>query len=593
MPPGSAPDDASSAPLPPACRRAYAALLEKKVDDETRAHVAACAECGVLESLLLGSRAATPPPPSGSGSRSPLGALAGPLGPELERAFQALIDNREPLLGKYRLEERVAGGGQGVVYRAVDTDNGQTVAIKAVHCDPDDPSSGIEDLHGRNVHHTNIVAVYTAERHGGLRLIVMEFVAETLAKAKGRLSDREKLAVFRAVCDGVAAAHDADILHLDLKPGNVLLRPGNQPAVTDFGLSVRVAGDPSPRAPGYTASYAAPEQRDGRPVSRRTDVYALGRLLETLLPDPPSTIKRAIRRATAADPEARYRDARALSAAIDLAAIRRRRMVRTSIAVGAVTLLSAVAYAAIPPPMGDRITWSSELWGPDLVPRLARTVAVNRGGKLPSMEPDAPSFGCARNAAELNDGVAHYRDMCHGWAFRGPKPVCVPDEWLREFGPPGGDPVADYAPCPDGSARKVVPANDCEKPEGDGVVITLARPERIVAVRSWYHQGVPSRMSVQIDDGKGGWQTVARPRQVPEAFWEMKTPLYYAGGAMSATTLLPRGVRAQRLRFVTWCDSEGPSGTAGEPAWLTEIELFTDQTRAQAWWSWFHDRAGD
>jgi len=199
------------------------------------------------------------------------------------------------------------------------------------------------------------------------------------------------------------------------------------------------------------------------------------------------------------------------------------------------------------------------------------------------MAPDSPSFPCARNVAELHDGIAHYRDMCHGYVFYGPKPVCVPDEWFRDYPPP----PEGAAECPDGSGRKLVPANDCDKPEGDGVVVALDRPRRILAVRPWFHQGVPIRLSVQVDDGKGGWSTVAAPKQVPEAFWELKQPLYHAGGAMSATILLESpGVVTRRLRLVTWCDPEEPSGTRGQPVWLNEIEVFASQSRAEAWKHW-------
>src|SRR5262249_4864020 len=146
-------------------------------------------------------------------------------------------------------------------------------------------------------------------------LIVMEWIDGPTLAERAPANGDTALAILRGICAGVAAAHAEGVLHLDLKPSNVLLRSDREPVVTDFGLSVRQSGG-EVHAAGGTPPYMAPGPVAHGAVAQRTDVSALGRLAEELIAHPPRRVRRAIRRATAADPARRFADAAALVAAL-------------------------------------------------------------------------------------------------------------------------------------------------------------------------------------------------------------------------------------------------------------------------------------
>lgn len=291
------------------CEDVQVALVERGEQESwILEHAAACPECRFFKELSreLSGSGALPEPPTDSG-----------LGP-----FEALLAHVQAtgtLLLRYRLQELLGGGGQGVVYRAVDTETGEAVALKLVRCpQPHAGTTASEVTHAHLVRHLGICRVYHTERHGDLRLIVMELIdGERLDEAVAQSPLRHKLAVFKRVCEAVAAAHEAGVLHLDLKPSNVLVRRSGEPVVTDFGLSMRLSGEQPVRSRGGTLRYMAPEQRDDRPVDQRTDVFALGMILGELLQGASGGVKRIIERATAESPERRYPDVRSLVRALD------------------------------------------------------------------------------------------------------------------------------------------------------------------------------------------------------------------------------------------------------------------------------------
>jgi hypothetical protein len=130
--------------------------------------------------------------------------------------------------------------------------------------------------------------------------------------------------VFRQVCVAVQAAHQAGVLHLDLKPGNILMRDSTSPVVTDFGLAARASDTAEASRRAGTPGYMAPEQVAGGRVDVRTDVYALGVILCELLPHASARLKRLVQRATARDPAHRPADVQALLREIDSPARQRR-----------------------------------------------------------------------------------------------------------------------------------------------------------------------------------------------------------------------------------------------------------------------------
>jgi serine/threonine protein kinase len=240
------------------------------------------------------------------------------LGPAVDALLEELETAARLLFGRYRLQALLGRGGQGRVYRALDTETGETVAIKFVQAAGEHAHrSADEVINARRIRHPNIRRVFHTERHQSLRIIVMEFIdGPTLADVLTTLDRRAALRIFRDVCSAVAAAHDEGVLHLDLKPANVLLRGGTEPVVSDFGLSARMSAGRAAAA-GGTPLFMPPEQRDGKPLDARADVHALGVILRHLTRARRGRLARVIAKATAESPLGRYPDAGSLLRAFE------------------------------------------------------------------------------------------------------------------------------------------------------------------------------------------------------------------------------------------------------------------------------------
>ncbi|MBD3334447.1 MAG: protein kinase, partial [Candidatus Eisenbacteria bacterium] len=192
-------------------------------------------------------------------------------------------------LGKrYRIVGLLGRGGMGEVYRADDMELGQTVALKLLpHGLADDQQSLAllrnEVRVARQISHPNIVRVYDIGEHEGHSFITMEYVdgedLHALLRRIGRLPREKALDIARQLCAGLAAAHESGILHRDLKPANIMLDGRGRVRIMDFGLARAIADLGEGEAPAGTVAYMAPEQIQGRGVTQRTDVYALGLVL--------------------------------------------------------------------------------------------------------------------------------------------------------------------------------------------------------------------------------------------------------------------------------------------------------------------------
>jgi Tol biopolymer transport system component len=278
-------------------------------------------------------------------------------------AAQILGDEHETLLaghqlGPYRILALLGAGGMGEVYRALDTRLHREVAVKVVSgpflATPERLARF--ELEARvlaTLNHPHIGAIYGVEEADGVRGLILELVeGTTLAErlSSGPLPVPEALAVSRQIVDALDAAHEKGIVHRDLKPANITITPNGTVKVLDFGLAKVFAreaeGDGAlPRSVEAsqagvilgTASYMSPEQARGKPVDKRTDVWAFGcvmyemltarpafdgqttsdtiaAILEhepdwTLLPPPvPPPIRRLLQRCLAKDPKHRLHD---------------------------------------------------------------------------------------------------------------------------------------------------------------------------------------------------------------------------------------------------------------------------------------------
>ncbi len=204
-------------------------------------------------------------------------------------------------LSHYRIANRLGQGGMGVVYRAVDTRLGRTVALKLLPvervADPERRRRFVQEAKSASsLNHPNIVTIYDIGAADDLHFIAMEYIAgktlgECITRKGVTLSEALKWAV--QIADALAAAHAAGIIHRDLKPGNIMLTDKGLVKILDFGVAklagpsettetmatVEVAPKTIEGCIVGTAAYMSPEQAEGREVDSRSDIFAFGTVL--------------------------------------------------------------------------------------------------------------------------------------------------------------------------------------------------------------------------------------------------------------------------------------------------------------------------
>jgi serine/threonine-protein kinase len=205
----------------------------------------------------------------------------------------SLGTGRQTLADRYELQDLIATGGMGQVWRACDRLLERPVAVKVLRSEyADDPvfleRFRCEARHAASLSHPNIAAVldYGETRDAGsgerLAYLVMELVEgaplSVRLEADGPLPPEDALSVLRQTAAGLAEAHRAGLVHRDVKPANILVRPDGRVKLTDFGIAWSADSVPLTRTGQVvgTAQYMSPEQATGERVGPATDVYALG-----------------------------------------------------------------------------------------------------------------------------------------------------------------------------------------------------------------------------------------------------------------------------------------------------------------------------
>lgn len=207
-------------------------------------------------------------------------------------------------LGRYEIISALGRGGMGEVYRAHDTSLNRTVAIKVLPESLSEDESRLARLsrEAESLAALNspfVASIYDVGEDDGKRFIVMELVeGETLAQRIRRspLSAERALDVFAQIAEGIEAAHEKGLVHRDLKPANIMIAEDKSVKILDFGLaaaiseSAAIALPDEETSPGLppsstlttdgavmgTPSYMSPEQAQGKPVDKRTDIWAFG-----------------------------------------------------------------------------------------------------------------------------------------------------------------------------------------------------------------------------------------------------------------------------------------------------------------------------
>ncbi|HEV2755407.1 MAG TPA: PASTA domain-containing protein [Actinomycetota bacterium] len=269
----------------------------------------------------------------------------------------------ETLSGRYRLIARIAGGGMGEVYRGHDVLLDRAVAVKILQpslaADPELVERFKDEARAAaRLTHPSIVAVHDwGEADPYTYYMVMEFVAGTdlrdLLVGRGSLAPAQAAEIMASVCDALAAAHAAGVVHRDVKPENVLIARNGNVKVADFGIAAVADVDrtmPGGGIPG-TLRYLSPEQAAGQEASPASDIWAAGAVLAELLtgrppqqgsgadllrrrsieaapppsaldPTLPAALDEIVLRACALDPAERFADATDMAQALRRVAVR-------------------------------------------------------------------------------------------------------------------------------------------------------------------------------------------------------------------------------------------------------------------------------
>jgi serine/threonine protein kinase len=224
---------------------------------------------------------------------SAMSAAAGALAQELTTV--ATLVGKE--LGTYRIEKLLGAGGMGEVYLARDTKLDRMIALKVLpwHFLADADRIARFQREARalsSLNHPNLITIYEVGEANGLHFIAMEFVqGDTLSSLRKTLSLKALLAIVGEVAEALAAAHQSGVVHRDIKPDNVMVRPDGYVKVLDFGLvklmevsseGLDAANTQLGVAMG-TLSYMSPEQAAGEPIDHRTDIWSLGVVLYELV----------------------------------------------------------------------------------------------------------------------------------------------------------------------------------------------------------------------------------------------------------------------------------------------------------------------
>src|SRR3954453_17075531 len=206
-------------------------------------------------------------------------------------------------LGNYKIVEKLGEGGQGTVDKAVDSKLGRTLVIKVLPAELTAREANLKRFErearlASALDHPNICIIFDLNDINGIHFISMQYIEGKNVRqvVNGRpLSLESALSIALQTADALAAAHARGIIHRDIKAGNVMVTPGGQVKVLDFGLA-KLLDEEAARTSGIhhteitefgvpygTATYAAPEQARGDRVDSRADIFSTGVLLYEML----------------------------------------------------------------------------------------------------------------------------------------------------------------------------------------------------------------------------------------------------------------------------------------------------------------------
>ena len=262
-----------------------------------------------------------------------------------------MTNRKNVIADRYEVVSHIGQGGMADVFLAVDTILNRQVAIKILRADLSTDTVSIlrferEAQAAAALAHPNIVEIYDVGDYKGHHYIVMEYVSgktlKQVIRSRGPLVNEEAVDIMKQLCSAVAEAHARGIIHRDIKPQNVILKADGSVKILDFGIATAKGSMQLTQANNVMGSvhYLAPELAKGEQASPQSDIYALGIVLYEMLagdvpfkadqavqialkhmrepmPDVrmvntavPQSVANIITRATAKDPDHRYRSAK-------------------------------------------------------------------------------------------------------------------------------------------------------------------------------------------------------------------------------------------------------------------------------------------
>jgi serine/threonine protein kinase len=262
-------------------------------------------------------------------------------------------------ISNYKVIEKLGSGGMATVYKAHELSLNRVVALKVLSSRLSQDEEYIKRFHreaqaAAKLNHPNIVQVYAIGESEGIHYFAMEYIkGESLAdikKEKNVIPATEAIAIIKPVAEALGEAHNAGLIHRDVKPSNIMIDASGRPKVTDFGIAFVTEAKTKLTQDGSiigTPEYLSPEQCEGKAVDGRSDIYSLGVTLYEILsgqtpyqadtpvgmlmkiikgnfaplnevnPDVPESVVKVVQKMMETDPQKRYADARELVRAIE------------------------------------------------------------------------------------------------------------------------------------------------------------------------------------------------------------------------------------------------------------------------------------
>ena len=196
--------------------------------------------------------------------------------------------------GRYQAIEELGGGGMGKVYKVLDKEIQEEVALKLLNPEIASDEKTIERFrnelkYARRITHRNVCRMHDINRENDTYFITMEYVPgedlKTIIKRTGQLPEDEAVPIVAQVCEGLMEAHRLGVVHRDLKPQNIMIDGDGNVRIMDFGIARSLAAKGVTEAGMIigTLDYMSPEQVEGMEADARSDIYALGATLYEMM----------------------------------------------------------------------------------------------------------------------------------------------------------------------------------------------------------------------------------------------------------------------------------------------------------------------